>query len=74
MICEAHALTMLESFKFVLFLCLSILNQFPISSANLCVLKPRGSVGVPRDVGTRYRIAIVNNPEKYVPGVTYNGT
>ena len=48
-------------------------SLFHRSVAVICDLKPRGAVGDPNVSGTKYRVVLVNSPEKYVPGQTYNG-
>lgn len=60
--------------KLQLILSLGVLAcLFHRSVAITCDLKPRGAVGEPNVVDLKYRIVLVNNPEKYIPGQTYNG-
>ena len=65
---------MLTKFKCVILVLLGLVVYLLHDSiAAICELKPKGAEGDPISGGTKYRIVVVNNPEKYIPGQTYNG-
>lgn len=50
-----------------------LLYHIPRIYALSCDSKPRGASGPPNLSGTKFRIVIATNPERYIPNHAYNG-